>query len=339
MKKNGKTFLLTILFLILTCLLLRFPKESLVFSLTGLQLWFNKMIPALLPFMILSGMMIRLDLTESFVKLLSPVLTPLLRINLNGLYAVVIGFLCGFPMGAKVIADLYACQRLSKKEASFLLSFCNNIGPVYFISFVLPTLGLTAKIPYLFGMYGIPFLYGILLRHTLYRHAVSCPVPPKHSQGCGIKQFLSHAQVSAAESSGRKTPAANSLLDVLDDSILSGLYSISKLGGYMVLFNLFNLIPAAFLHPSWIAGADSGAVINCLLEITSGISRIGADAPAIVLLLLPFGGFSCIAQTYSMIKETDLSLNCYILHKVVLTLITLLYYGGWYLLFPASFLP
>ena len=135
---NKKSKTITLLFLILTGMLLVYPKESLAFSLTGLQLWFNRMVPTLLPFMILSGIMIRLNLTEHVVKIISPVLTPLLRISLNGLYAVTIGFLCGFPMGARVIAQLYASHKLSRAEASYLLAFCNNIGPIYFVSFVLP---------------------------------------------------------------------------------------------------------------------------------------------------------------------------------------------------------
>ncbi len=139
--------------------------------------------------------------------------------------------------------------------------------------------------------------------------------------------------LSAAEGT-----APISLLDTLDDSILSGLYSIAKLGGYMVLFNLLNLLPRAFLPVVTCAGIDTGAVANCLLEITSGISRIGSRAPLIVLLLLPFGGFSCIAQTYSMIKNTDLSLKKYLFHKLALSGITLLYYFLWRLFFSSSFL-
>lgn len=326
MRKKIKTFFLTPTFLLLTGLLLAFPKESLAFSLTGLQLWFNRMVPTLLPFMILSGIMIRLNLTEHVVKAVSPFLMPFFKISLNGLYAIVIGFLCGFPMGAKVIADLYAGHRVSKKEASFLLAFCNNIGPVYFISFVLPTLELRLVLPYVFGMYGLPLCYGIFLRHTIYR--VRIPVPSHPGPARKLKSILSAAEGAAPIS----------LLDTLDDSILSGLYSIAKLGGYMVLFNLLNLVPRAFLPAGSLSGIDSGAIINCLLEITSGISRIGSHAPLIVLLLLPFGGFSCIAQTYSMIKNTDLSLKNYMFHKLMLSGITLLYYFLWQLFFPSSFL-
>ena len=36
------------------------------------------------------------------------------------------GVFCGFPMGAKVVSDLYGAQKLSKSEANTLLAFCNN---------------------------------------------------------------------------------------------------------------------------------------------------------------------------------------------------------------------
>ena len=316
------------MFLILTSLLLTYPLESLAFSLTGLQLWFNKMIPALLPFMILSGMMVRLNLTEYFARLLSPALTPFFRISLNGIYAIVIGFLCGFPMGAKTIAELYANRKLDRQEASYLLAFCNNIGPVYFLSFVLPVLGLQRKAPYLFGMYGLPLLYGIFLRYTAYRKKI-----PFSFSAAKRKNALLAAQAPSAAPLRQA-----SLLDTLDDAILAGLYSISKLGGYMVLFNLLNLIPRIFLRPVPMAGTDSASLANCLLEITSGVSRIGDSAPLPVLLLLPFGGFSCIAQTYSMIKETDLSLRSYILHKLALSMLTVAYYALYSLFFPSAFL-
>lgn len=327
MKKNIKTLLLTLLFGALTFLLLTYPKESLAFSFTGLQLWFNRMIPTLLPFMILSGIMIRLNLTESFVRILRPVLAPLLHVSLNGIYAVITGFLCGFPMGAKVIADLYSCGKLTKEEASFLLSFCNNIGPIYFISFVLPAIGVRMRMPYLFGMYALPFLYGIFLRCTVYKNKLgAAPAVP-----AGRRTRIT---LSAAEG-----PDSLSLLDALDDSIMSGLYGISKLGGYMVLFNLLNLIPAALLGGSRLLnGTQLAPALNCLFEITSGISLLGNTAPLVVLLLLPFGGFSCMAQTYSMIKETDLSFKSYAAHKIILTGITVFYYTLWQLLSPSTFL-
>lgn len=306
-----KKLLLTAFFLLLTALMLTHAEESMYYALTGLNLWFLKMIPTLLPFMLLSGLMVRMNLTEYFAGILSPLLRPLFRIRKNGIYCIIMGFLCGFPMGAKVITELYERKRLSGPEAEYLLSFCNNIGPIYFVSFVLPTLGITKRYPRavpvcVFGMYGLPLLYGLFLRYTRYR------------------------DISADSSSD--TPVQNApgghLLFHLDDAIQAGIAGITSLGGYMILFNLLNLVPHA-LCLLWNSrkAASFLPLINGLLEITSGISRMGNSCPPAVLLLLPFGGFSCIAQTYSIIKHTDLSLKTYVFHKLILTGITFAYYA------------
>lgn len=316
MKKVFRIFL-TCVFLLLFCLMLSHPMESLYYSFTGLTLWFEKMIPTLFPFMILSGIMVRMNLTEYFSALLTPLLKPVFQVSGHGVYCMLMGFFCGFPMGAKVIDDLYERGKLSRKEASYLLAFCNNIGPIYFISFVLPLLGLKGKLPYLFGMYGIPLCYGMILSRLQARSVLK-------------SNSAKELSLSACSTS---LPKKDSLLAQIDDSILSAIENITKLGGYMILFNLLNLFPAMCLPEKMLP------VINALLEITSGISRIGKRQPLTVLLLLPFGGFSCIAQTYSILKNTDLSISHYCIHKCILTLLTALYYGSWFgihRLFPAS---
>lgn len=327
MKKKVKNFSLTLLFFLLCAGMLLFSKRSLYYALTGLQLWFNKMVPALLPFMILSNLLIGLDLTDPFVALLRPVLGRLFRLDSYGIYAMFTGFLCGFPMGAKVTADLVRKGKLSLRDASYLLAFCNNIGPVYFTGFVLLILPFDNPLPYLTGMYGLPLLYGLLLRRLpFYR-----PQPACHA--AMLKPLCAQdADTCVLSAPTKKTPQGPALLDILDDAIMSALSSITKLGGYMIFFNLLNLLPDMLfvLFPFCLPGAVDirlfAGAINCLLEITSGISRLQSTCPLLVLVLLPFGGFSCIAQTYSMIKGTGLSIHSYVLHKIVLTLLTLCYY-------------
>ena len=109
--------------------------------------------------------------------LIYPVVKPLAKVRKNVCYAMLMGFLCGFPMGARVVDDLYQRQMIDRREAEYLLAFCNNIGPVYFCSFVLPLLGRRLVWPYLFGMYGIPLLYGMALRYTRFR---DIPLPGKN---------------------------------------------------------------------------------------------------------------------------------------------------------------
>ena len=120
-------------------------------------------------------------------------------------------------------------------------------------------------------------------------------------------------------------PQAAGLLEATDNAILSGLIGIAKLGGYMVFFNLLNILFVPFTRLP-------GTLLNayyCILEITGGIARCGPLHPFLVLVMLPFGGFSCIAQTYSMIRNTDLSIRAYVWHKLAQTAITALIYMLW----------
>lgn len=303
----------TLLFLLFMACILSHSQLSLAYAFMGLNLWFEKMIPALLPFMILSGIMIRMRLTGVCSKILYPVIRPLYHVSENGCYVMIIGFLCGFPMGAKTASDLVKRNMISNEEAEFLLAFCNNIGPVYFCSFVLPLLGRQLTLPYVFGMYGIPLLYGFLLRHTKYRHMETSL--PEKATNCAATTYSSEAN----------------LLNEIDDAINSSVQNILSLGGYMILFNLLNLIPHIFLGkiPLFLAP---------LFEITGGLKLADGRFPLYFLLILPFGGLSCLAQSFHCLQGTTLSVFKYTIHKLILTVLTICYYLGWFLLFPTSFM-
>jgi hypothetical protein len=257
------------------------------------------MIPALFPFMVLSGVMIRLNLTENFVKLLKPFLQPLFHVSDNCLYVIFTGFLCGFPMGAVVVSQLYERKRLTEKEAEYLLSFCNNIGPVYFLTYALPTMGVTRVFPCLFGMYGIPLLYGLFLRYFPY--------------GKVLQQ---------KSLSGENTASNVSFLQALDESVTASLTGITKLGGYMILFQMLNVLPGICMQEQ----DDRRSVLSALFEITGGIQSLGTGAPVLSLCLLVFGGFCCMAQTAGYLRSVKLSLKKYMGHKLILTFLSALYY-------------
>lgn len=312
--------LLACLFLFFLGCILWNSELSFHYAAQGLNLWFERMIPVLFPFMILSGIMIRMKYTEKIASLIRPVLR-VYRIRKNVCYAIFMGFLCGFPMGAKVVAELYTENCLTKQEAEFLLSFCNNIGPVYFISFVLPLLGRKQVLPYLFGMYGIPLLYGFVLRYTCFRDLNGlCDTAPVADRKC-LKHIKSKMSVSKL---------LLPILQAADDSIHASIQSILALGGYMILFNVLNLIPHLCCREKHVLFAP-------LLEITGGLISLGDKVPLYSLLALSFGGLSCLAQSYHCLRGTDLSISRYILHKINITLLNGFYYLGWFWLFPLSF--
>lgn len=297
-------------FVFLTFCMLTNSSLSLAYAALGLRLWYEKMVPVLFPFMVLSGTLIRMGLVESLIRPIRPFFGKLFRISDPAVYTILMGFLCGFPMGARTTAELRNRQELSVSEGQFLLAFCNNFGPVYFLGFVLPLLHRTLKLPYLIGMYGIPVIYGLFLRYTVYRMRLK--------------------DTSMVSQPVTKSSVRTSLPDALDDAVNAAGLSILHLGGYMIFFNLLNLLPGLFLRQSHLLAP--------LLEITGGLQLLEGRYPLYTLLLLPFGGLSCIVQTAGCIRNTGLSLKKYIIHKLVLTLLTAFYYLGWRLLSPDTFL-
>ena len=297
-------------FVFLTSCMLTNSSLSLAYAALGLRLWYEKMVPVLFPFMVLSGTLIRMGLVEMLIRPIRPFFGKLFRISDPAVYTILMGFLCGFPMGARTTAEFRNRQELSVAEGQFLLAFCNNFGPVYFLGFVLPSLHRTLTLPYLMGMYGIPVIYGLFLRYTVYRTRL---------------QDTSMVSQPVTKSSVRV-----SLPDALDDAVNAAGLSILQLGGYMIFFNLLNLLPRLILRQSHLLAP--------LLEITGGLQLLEGRYPLYTLLLLPFGGLSCIVQTAGCIRNTGLSLKKYIIHKLVLTLLTAFYYLGWRLLSPDTFL-
>ena len=105
---------------------------------------------------------------------------------------------------------------------------------------------------------------------------------------------------------------------MFDDAIMNGFETITKVGGYMILFSiLFTLgenMPISFLLP--------------LLEISNGIPlimRLSSKFAVVypfVLGLTSFGGLCAVAQTNSMIQNTGLRIFPYITQKLITALVT-----------------
>lgn len=313
-KKSALFSAIQLLFLSFLALsILRAPARACALAALALQLWFDKMIPSLFPFMILSGLIVRLDLGRYLSVPVYPLLGNLFQINKRMCTTLLTGFLFGFPLGAKTVAEQYSLGQLSKPQAQYLLSFSNNIGPVYLLSFALPLLGLSgdgsnpslkAAVTALF--FGIPLLYGLALRHTVYHSmALSAENPPASARAGFSPSFL---------------PA-------LDASITSACAAITRLGGYMIFFMVCNLLTeqAAALAGNSAAkpfAAKLACIAAPILEITSGLSLSkGVLPPALLMTLITFGGLSCFAQTYTCIRDTDLSFGNYCLHKLLQSII------------------
>lgn len=315
-----KRILITSVIILLIFEILMFPKDAMSYAAMGLTLWFDNMIPALFPFMVISGLAIRLDIAPYIISVLHPLLFRIFRTNVYSEYAIVMGFLCGYPMGAIIIRDLLHENKITQRQAEYLLSFCNNIGPVFFCSLVLPLF--PGHHPLLiFGMYGIPFIYGIFMRYTFYKKAFNAC-----SYGLSGKQ-----QYQMHKTTQDELPEfATAFSDALNQAVSSSLF----LGACMIFFNMLRFLPAHFIQDKIFLQA----LISWLLEVNGAISFTGDlyannhIATALCLLpMLSIGGLSCMCQTMGILNTTMCNIKIHFMHKslqavlwLILTLLLLL---------------
>lgn len=302
-----KKILFTILLVILIIYSCFFPQITVEASKTGITIWFEQILPALLPFTILSGVLVKSNFLHSFRRkphLIAFILT------------MVCGFVFGFPIGAKLSADFYKNNLLTEKQATILAIGTNNFSPMYVSGYVLPTLFGTTQyhgISYLI-LYFVPLLLILLI--YLADYIQTC----LHTS---MKEQL-HATQNHASSDFQLD------METMDDGIIGGFEALIRICGYIVLFSIISDILCRFWNPApfwW----------NQLLgnlEITNGIhlltknNTIKPVTYVAAVQLLSFGGCSGIAQTASIFGTNPtkkLSIYKYIIGKVILSLfITLL---------------
>lgn len=90
-------------------------------------------IPSLFPFFILSTLTVSLGFSSLLGRLLEPMMQPLFHQNGTGASALVLGFIGGYPVGAKTVCSLYQERLCTREQAQCLLAFCNNSGPAFII--------------------------------------------------------------------------------------------------------------------------------------------------------------------------------------------------------------
>lgn len=292
MKQLSYMFIAISLFALMLC----FPMNTFTGASNGLLLWFQIILPTLLPFLIFSNFLIHTNSVTYISQLLKPFLKSFFKISDPACYAVLVGFLCGYPMGAKVISDLIITNRINRKEGSYLLSFCNNTSPMFIISYIVMQtfLDRTLLIPTVAILFLAPVLCSFFFRRYY-----------------GIES-------SKQDSTFSEDKSLRFNFQIFDTCIMNGFETITKVGGYILLFSiLFSLgkyFPLKWLLP--------------FLEISNGIPfimHLGLSFPVsyiFVLALTSFGGLCSIAQTYSMIQQTGISIFPYIIQKLITTLVT-----------------
>ena len=302
--------LLTVLLGIIIVLFVLFPDMISRGAKTGLLLWFDTVLPALLPFMILSNFMIKQNITKSVSRVAEPLFSRLFGLSREGCYPAVIGLLSGYPLGAKTTAQLYQEQMISKEEAQYLLTFCNNASPMFLMEYM--------------GIHCMGLQYPAVLVGIIYLSAFLGTLffRKKHVQkgNCVLKPCAYQKQ---------------SVIVSLDESILDAFVTITKVGGYIMLFSILAQVIAELMpFPAMVKYIGIG-----ILEITTGGAVLaesvlsGTVRNSILAGLCAFGGLSSVAQTASVLGETDLSVKRYFLAKLIQMIFAAVFAALWFHLY------
>lgn len=298
-----KSRLLKLSLLAFLASILLFPSLAFAGAKNGLLLWWDTLLPTLLPFMIISGLIIRLRITKALSHLFYPLFRNLLPISQEGSYPIFIGFLAGYPVGAKTTADLLDQKSISLQEGQLLCSLTNNASPMFVLSYIAGAKLLSPKL----GIWLLLILYSSSYLSTLLWHMMSDKV---------VKNKTS--TITASTLNSKQTMPVFEFA-MIDDSILSAFEVVTKVGGYVVLFSVL----ASFLGALPIGNRVLIACLSGVLEITTGIQNISVlSLPLNIKVILiatvtAFGGFSGFAQTKSVINQTSLSSSSYIITKLI----------------------
>ena len=278
-------------------LLLFTPEAALQGAKSGLLLWFHQVLPSLLPFFIISGLMTATGISYLLSHLFSPLLCPLFHCSKPAVYPILIGFLSGLPVGAKTIADFVKEGRISKQEGQYLLPLCNNSGPFFILSYIaLSELNIPEKkYVLLFAIYAASVVTALISYPLFYRG--------KQAKHTSIPQ--------------KSFPKFS--YEMLDHCIMDSFEVLAKIGGYLILFSILAEVFPVLLPLS----AQTSAFCSALLEITTGIHQIAAlplhlhKKTALIAAITAFGGLSGLAQTKSAVSQSGLRMFPYMLAKAV----------------------
>ncbi|MCO7174603.1 sporulation integral membrane protein YlbJ [Sporolactobacillus kofuensis] len=298
-------------------LMIRYPDVAIHGSVQGLTIWWDKVFPALFPFFVLAELMIAFGVVSFAGVLMEPIMRPIFRLPGIGGFVFMMGLVSGFPAGARITAQLYKENRLSKSEAERLASFTNFSNPLFLFSvtavsfFHQASLGIVFALAHYIGNIGV----GLMMRFNGPKITFEKKGSRRHLIS-GALMSMHQERIAHDQPFGKK----------LGDAVIASVNTLLAIGGFIALFsmlyqlllqigiiNLLNHLFSSFLKLCGFSASLGPAAIPGLFELTIGDHAVAeTSAPLIervVLVsgLLGFCGFSIQAQAMSILSQAGLS--------------------------------
>ncbi|MCM3726064.1 sporulation integral membrane protein YlbJ [Neobacillus cucumis] len=324
-----KTVFLSVSVSILAASLISFPRESFEASIRGLNMWWEIVFPSLLPFFIISEMLIGFGVVKFIGVLLEPLMRPLFKVPGVGGFVWAMGMASGQPAGAKFSARLRQEGHLSQIEAERLVSFTNSSNPLFIFSAVAvgffnnPKIGLLLAAAHYLGNICV----GIIMRFYGKETPEESLVDRKKFKIRNALSVLHQTRIKDNRPIGK----------LLGDAVNSSIQTLLMIGGFIILFSVINkllyqLHITAILAKTIELGLSSLSLpdmlsvpfISGLFEITMGSQLISQVQDATLLqkaivasFVLAFSGFSIQAQVASILAQTDIRFKPFFIARIL----------------------
>lgn len=283
-------------------LLFRYSEQALENMKRGLSICAEVLIPTLFPYMVISELLVRSDLGSYAARIFGKPMRRLFGVSGACAGALLLGILCGFPVGAKTAAALYEKGDISKDDAEALMTFCNYPSAPFMIFAVGESLFESRKL-------GIFLYLTVLCTGLMYgvtRHILT-------------RKNCFDIQAGELKSGFCESPP---FIKIFTDSVTSAAGSVIAVCAYVTFFTCTVGSLSAML-----GGADFSpfkALLFSFFELTTGAAACAAlDSPSLAAMLCAaaagWSGVSVFLQIYSL-SRTDreaISLAPYIQAKAV----------------------
>ena len=301
-----------------TIFLIVFSKSNLAAAKLGLNLWATSVLPSLFPFFIATELLGYTNIISYLGKLFHKIMRPIFNVPGEGIFALLMGIISGYPVGAKIVADLKRRGICNSIECERLIAFTNNSGPL----FILGTVGIMLFHSATIGIY-------LLISHILSSILVGICF-----RWWKIKEEKTLYNEFRSVEKNKKLSFSN-LGDILSKGILNSINSILIVGGFVVLFSvvcsilentkiliLLSEIFTPFFKLLQIPSFFLNSIFTGIIELTNGLKILSSIEISNVSIyissfLLGFGGISIMLQVLSIISKENISIKPYIIGKLL----------------------
>lgn len=314
---------------LLTLSLVLYPQAALAAAKDGMNLFLNVVFPSLLPFFVLSEIMLGLGVVHFIGVLFEPLMRPLFNVPGEGAFVLSMGLAAGYPMDAVITARFRKTEMCTRVEGERMLAFSNTADPLFIVGavavgmFGMPALGRTMAIAHYIGA----LVVGLVFR---FYGAGDRPAHPERARTGNILGRALKALVFARREDGR--PFGQMMGDAVNDSIRT----LWMIAGFIMLFStivrvvdvvgLYPLLSAPFEFLFRVAGIDRSLVrsaVSGLLEIDLGaVAAANASAGlaqrvAVAGAIIAWSGLSVFGQVASVLTGTDIRMAPYFVARFV----------------------